>query len=397
MTAALGLAAVWFSTNPGRIITAPSPVIVLDDAPVFEQPLSKPPGGIAPVNGKASPAFSSLLETLPTPRPAPPVEDWESSAAKVQRENYPSGACKLQYEARVSRASAVCTGVISELSKGSRPDGPTYLLVGKLEGTPPEIGTVLEVAGGRDELVCRVKLIRCYHFDDDDSQPIEELGCATVDESTTRPCARGDVVHWDGRSEVRDGFWRAWYEDGTQAVEGRYKDGARDGDWTYFHRNGAVRARGRFKGGKPVGKWDWWYDDGGRQAHWDTSSKHRWSLWQKNGQTDAYNEPDFLDARDLFLKDYKKGNWEAALEALKALKDAIPCGDGERQDELIFRLGRVIDNWTIDNDLVQAYLEAVMDSINDSRPALPPPDFASAPLPQIDVVPPPHERDPNEP
>ncbi|MCA8916378.1 MAG: hypothetical protein KDB90_13290 [Planctomycetes bacterium] len=86
------------------------------------------------------------------------------------------------------------SGSVTEVSKGSRPDGPSYLLIASLKGTVPAIGTEMVVLDATQTPVCRVKIVRHYHFSDNEDLPVEEVGCQTIDEKATRPVAKGDTV-----------------------------------------------------------------------------------------------------------------------------------------------------------------------------------------------------------
>ena len=90
------------------------------------------------------------------------------------------------------------SGTVTEVSKGTRPDGPSYLLVGsiKFKGAVPPVGTELLVVDTKNNKVCSVKVIRHYHFDDNDELPVDEVGCQTIDETAARPVAKGDSVVW---------------------------------------------------------------------------------------------------------------------------------------------------------------------------------------------------------
>lgn len=97
------------------------------------------------------------------------------------------------------------SGTVTEVSKGSRPDGPSYLLVGGIKGTVPAIGTELVVLDPKSTLICKVKVVRHYHFNDNDDMPVEEVGCQTIDEKSSRPVAKGDTVAWIKAKEAGGG------------------------------------------------------------------------------------------------------------------------------------------------------------------------------------------------
>ena len=88
------------------------------------------------------------------------------------------------------------TGTVASVRRGARADGPSYLMVTVDSGNPPPKDTVLVVLNERREPVCKVKVIQHYHVDDKDTLPVEEVGCATVDESASNPVAKGDTIVW---------------------------------------------------------------------------------------------------------------------------------------------------------------------------------------------------------
>lgn len=57
------------------------------------------------------------------------------------------------------------------------------------------------------------------------------------------------------KARVRDGMWKAWYEDGTIWSEGEYKDGKRDGLGIAYHENGKKYIEGMYRDDVRVGLW----------------------------------------------------------------------------------------------------------------------------------------------
>ncbi|MCB9895738.1 MAG: hypothetical protein H6839_14930 [Planctomycetes bacterium] len=97
------------------------------------------------------------------------------------------------------------SGSVTEVSKGSRPDGPSYLLIASLKGTVPAIGTEMVVLDAKQNPVCRVKIVRHYHFSDNEDLPVEEVGCQTIDEQVSRPVAKGDTVAYVKKKDETGG------------------------------------------------------------------------------------------------------------------------------------------------------------------------------------------------
>lgn len=99
------------------------------------------------------------------------------------------------------------SGSVSEVSKGARADGPSYLLVGgiKVKSEVPPIGTELLVVDAKYQPICKVKVIRHYHFEDREELPVDEVGCQTIKEDANRPVTKGDMVVWIKKKEDGEG------------------------------------------------------------------------------------------------------------------------------------------------------------------------------------------------
>lgn len=60
----------------------------------------------------------------------------------------------------------------------------------------------------------------------------------------------------------RTGMWESFYEDGTPASKGAYKDDEEEGPWVYWFENGRIQNEGAFAKGQPIGIWKGYYEDG---------------------------------------------------------------------------------------------------------------------------------------
>ncbi len=67
----------------------------------------------------------------------------------------------------------------------------------------------------------------------------------------------------DGKTWIRHGLFRAYYQDGQLASEGLYEHGLETGIWHDFHENGRLAAEGEYKNGRRCGVWKF-YDEAGR-------------------------------------------------------------------------------------------------------------------------------------
>ena len=88
------------------------------------------------------------------------------------------------------------TGEVGSVAGGTRPGAPSNLILTIKTGQVPPVGAELMVLDARNEVVCKVRVIRHYHVSDNADLPVNELGCSTVDEKPTRPVAKGDAVVW---------------------------------------------------------------------------------------------------------------------------------------------------------------------------------------------------------
>lgn len=92
-----------------------------------------------------------------------------------------------------SSENFIFSGTVLSVTK-TRADSQSILLVEVKKGTVPALNDILIVLDARNNEVCRVKVIRHYHVANDTSLPVENLGCQTVNETGTRPVAKGDDV-----------------------------------------------------------------------------------------------------------------------------------------------------------------------------------------------------------
>lgn len=89
------------------------------------------------------------------------------------------------------------TGEVGSVSKSdARPEAQSLLIVSIKTGRVPPMDTELLVLDARNQRICAVRVVRHYHVADDDDLPVDEIGCRTIDEVSTRPVAKGDRVVW---------------------------------------------------------------------------------------------------------------------------------------------------------------------------------------------------------
>ena len=88
------------------------------------------------------------------------------------------------------------TGTVVSVRRGARADGPSFLMVTVDSGNPPPRDAELVVLDEKRNPICKVKVIQHYYEEDKDTLPVEEIGCSTLDESTSNPVTKGDTVVW---------------------------------------------------------------------------------------------------------------------------------------------------------------------------------------------------------
>lgn len=88
------------------------------------------------------------------------------------------------------------TGGVVSVSRGTKADAQSILIVSVKTGRVPPIGAELIIRDARGTEVCLAKVTRHWHVGDDNDLPVDELGCTTLNERATRPVANGDQVVW---------------------------------------------------------------------------------------------------------------------------------------------------------------------------------------------------------
>ncbi len=62
-------------------------------------------------------------------------------------------------------------------------------------------------------------------------------------------------IEGEYKNNLRNGIWKAWYEDGTIWSKGEYKDGKRNGEAISYHPNGIKYIEGMYRDDIRVGAW----------------------------------------------------------------------------------------------------------------------------------------------
>jgi len=64
------------------------------------------------------------------------------------------------------------------------------------------------------------------------------------------------------KNGLREGHWTEYYEDGTPASGGNYRDNREVGPWKYWFENATLQCEGSYEAGKQAGVWKTYFDNG---------------------------------------------------------------------------------------------------------------------------------------
>lgn len=287
-------------------------------------------------------------ERKPPPRPALEPKPALAVSWRLSRIEYKNGECREEYEVIHDANTADCSAVVSAISKGARAEGPTYILASYRSGVVPDTGSEFDVFDAPKNFICRTKLVRVYHINDDPDLPIEELGLQTIDLPAGAEVEKGFTLEAAGSMEVKHGYWRAWYPDGVAAAEGRYEKGKRSGEWTFWHRNGSVRAIGFFMDDLPIDTWRWWFDDGSRQAEWTESDLSNefggWQAWLPGGELHPCFDTTIMRPIAQAANDINQRRYAQAASQLQAARGLLEnCVESNARDGMSAKLQVVED------------------------------------------------------
>lgn len=88
-----------------------------------------------------------------------------------------------------------------------------------------------------------------------------------------------EIARYSDDRFVADGFYREFYPNGEEFIEGQYKNGHREGTWTYFLEDGKVQRTVNYKRGQPDGSWEIHNADGAVVAKRSFKSGKRDGTW----------------------------------------------------------------------------------------------------------------------
>lgn len=100
------------------------------------------------------------------------------------------------------------------------------------------------------------QFVHTYEITNSDSVPVQEI-----------EYYHSGNVKMEGplnKNGLRDGTWKAWFEDGSTWVTGEFKAGKNHGKRTVYFENGQKRMETHYENGNPVGNWLFW-DENGKQ------------------------------------------------------------------------------------------------------------------------------------
>lgn len=72
----------------------------------------------------------------------------------------------------------------------------------------------------------------------------------------------GSSETYESVSEIKEGKYLKYYENGNLEMIGSYLDDTKNGKWTVYRKNGKKASEGEFNSGRQVGEWNYYDEDG---------------------------------------------------------------------------------------------------------------------------------------
>ena len=112
---------------------------------------------------------------------------------------------------------------------------------------------------------------------------------------------RGEVLYAPNNNKPFSGSVFEFYENGTEKLNGRYRNGIKNGKWKWWNEDGGLDSTGSYKNGLMHGQWEFYFSNGnlkGKGQYRDGdggnpselsgipfNGRHgRWTFWYENGQ-----------------------------------------------------------------------------------------------------------------
>ena len=112
---------------------------------------------------------------------------------------------------------------------------------------------------------------------------------------------RGEVLYAPNNNKPFSGSVFEFYENGTEKLNGRYRNGIKNGKWKWWNEDGGLDSTGSYKNGLMHGQWEFYFSNGnlkGKGQYRDGdggnpselsgipfNGRHgRWTFWHENGQ-----------------------------------------------------------------------------------------------------------------
>ena len=157
-------------SHQGAEINAPSP------KQVIEQPESAEVRPLRIVEDDSLPIVPEPPEAVP----------------EVVKEAEPEPANEATTSEATEAPASDFKGDVLLARKGPRANSPTYAMIGNLSGEVPARGTLIDICDEDGGLICRAKVVQYFHFNGDESEPVNEIGVQTIDETSQNPVRTGD-------------------------------------------------------------------------------------------------------------------------------------------------------------------------------------------------------------
>ena len=156
---------------------------------------------------------------------------------------------------------------------------------------------------------------------------------------------RGGLLYAPNNDKPFSGSVFEFYENGTEKLNGRYRNGLKNGKWEWWSATGIKDSLGTYKDGNQDRKWTYWYENGEKWkegTYKDDEYDGVWTEWYETGQKKS--EKIFKDGQLISEincnKDgsYSLGLWTEWYE------------NGKKKSEKTFKLGELISEINYNKD-----------------------------------------------
>ena len=114
---------------------------------------------------------------------------------------------------------------------------------------------------------------------------------------------RGGVLYATNDNKPFSGSIFEFYENGTEKLNGRYRNGIKNGKWTWWNEDGGTNSTGSYKNGLQNGIWKYYYSNG------KINFEGKFEQGLETGKHMHYYESGQMEKIGLYKFGNKEGDW----------------------------------------------------------------------------------------